>query len=341
MSQSSVLLTSGNEFQPLRVSGIQVVQTYRQIVGAVERAFDERHATLFAEPSIDHTTGDIIWYARRPGEARPLSALAPEDRRAAELILDRLVANIYQHAAGLAASPDRAAHVVAENLRLALEIPHEDSVVVVGDQPVLVGWGHVPRGPAAPRHLLRELAKRHLDEARRAEEQAAAAVPPPADEVVVPVKGSLLGRLSRLLPTWDSSRRVEEEGGRIGAVNVVLSWDTDDDLDLHVTCPDGQKIYFANKSACGGTLDVDRNAGAGSIVERPVENIVWDAGKAPAGNYLVEVVRFAARSSEEAPTPFVIELKINGETVETRHGESFSEDVSLRVLEFELPWTGN
>merc|ERR1711972_713305 len=60
------------------------------------------------------------------------------------------------------------------------------------------------------------------------------------------------------------------------------------DLDLHVTPPSGEKIWFAHKkSRCKGELDVDMRQQA----PKPVENCVWK-DKAPKGTYQVSVVNF-------------------------------------------------
>lgn len=69
-----------------------------------------------------------------------------------------------------------------------------------------------------------------------------------------------------------------------GDVQVTLTWDTAVDLDLWVTDPDGEKIYYGNdQSATGGRLDRDDVEGFGP------ENIFWESGMAPTGEYKVEV----------------------------------------------------
>lgn len=81
--------------------------------------------------------------------------------------------------------------------------------------------------------------------------------------------------------------RIEREGGDSGTVQISLAWDDYNDLDLHVFCPSGERIYFNNrKSGCGGVLDVDMNVRP--VSDEPVENVVWK-GNAPLGPYKVGV----------------------------------------------------
>ena len=85
----------------------------------------------------------------------------------------------------------------------------------------------------------------------------------------------------------DMDERLEREGGKSGAVQVTLSWDDYNDLDLHLFCPNGERIYFNNKiSDCGGVLDVDMNVKP--VSNNPVENIVWEKIPNP-GKYKVGV----------------------------------------------------
>lgn len=80
-----------------------------------------------------------------------------------------------------------------------------------------------------------------------------------------------------------------------GSIAISLMWDHSrqdrrNDLDLHVTPPSGEKIWYAHKkSKCKGELDVDMRQQA----PRPVENCVWK-DKAPKGTYKVAVVNFSS-----------------------------------------------
>ena len=81
--------------------------------------------------------------------------------------------------------------------------------------------------------------------------------------------------------------RLAREGGKSCVVQISLAWDDYNDLDMHVFCPSGERIYFNNrKSACGGELDVDMNVRPKS--KKPIENVVW-TNEAPDGEYKIGV----------------------------------------------------
>ena len=74
-----------------------------------------------------------------------------------------------------------------------------------------------------------------------------------------------------------------------GDVQVGIVWDTPTDVDLHVTEPGGDHIYYANTtSSTGGQLDLDSNAGC-SIDGTNAENIFWPAGSSPVGDFTARV----------------------------------------------------
>ncbi len=101
---------------------------------------------------------------------------------------------------------------------------------------------------------------------------------------------------------------IADAGGQIGPVTVSLAWNTTDDLDLHVTSPEGDTVYYMNrKGTSGGYLDVDMQAE--NFVENPIENIYWTAP--PHGTYTVSVNRFSRRT--EGDVSFKIRVITDGE----------------------------
>ena len=105
----------------------------------------------------------------------------------------------------------------------------------------------------------------------------------------------------------DMEDTLEQMGAGHGKVNISLGWKTSDDLDLHVVTPNGQEIYYNNRSADGGVLDVDMQVS--DIVASPAEHI--DFATPPSGKYSVSVVNYTDRT-EGADSPFVVVVEIEG-----------------------------
>ncbi len=125
-------------------------------------------------------------------------------------------------------------------------------------------------------------------------------------------------------------QRVLAAGGQYDGVDIRASllWNNTNDLDLHVIAPSGYHIYFGDKkSPCGGWLDVDMNVSGETT--KPVENVRWRKGEAPAGKYRVFVQNYRFHEYSQAATDFKVELEINGEikhfTGTTRAGETGDE----------------
>ena len=81
-----------------------------------------------------------------------------------------------------------------------------------------------------------------------------------------------------------------------GDIQVNLNWDTVADLDLYVTDPNGEEIFFGDmNSASGGQLDLDSYAACPfhGTEGRGNENIYWPVDGAPDGEYLIEVHVFS------------------------------------------------
>ena len=101
--------------------------------------------------------------------------------------------------------------------------------------------------------------------------------------------------------------RLRREGGKSGDVRVSLIWNNRNDCDLHVVAPSGEEIYYGHKkSICGGELDVDMNVRGES--SKPVENIYWPPGGAPAGRYRVFVQNYAYHEPERGEYDWRVEV---------------------------------
>lgn len=101
-----------------------------------------------------------------------------------------------------------------------------------------------------------------------------------------------------------------------GDVQATLIWSSTNDLDLQVTDPLGETIYYGQSaSSSGGRLDVDANANCRELTSQPVENIFWPAGKAPQGVYILSV-NFFRQCEAVASTPFIVRVLVDGQVQE-------------------------
>lgn len=116
------------------------------------------------------------------------------------------------------------------------------------------------------------------------------------------------------------------EGGG-GAVKVTLRWEREVDLDLHVIDPEGEEIYYGDKtSSSGGELDVDDTNG-GTASDPAIENIAWTAN-APSGTYTYYVKYYSGSGSTNYTLAIYLDDVLYGSiisgTVSSAGGQSTS-----------------
>lgn len=162
------------------------------------------------------------------------------------------------------------------------------------------------------------------------------------------------------------NKRLEQEKAKTGDIQVSLLWNNYNDLDLHCVEPSGDEIWYQRKkSASGGEMDIDMNFAYGGDVEpgtadkslppeisrwvssKPVENIYWPAGKAPAGHYKIYIVYLSnyaflpkfkdinAKGCED-PVVFTARIKVGNKSLEFTDTISFNPaDKEYFVYEFD------
>lgn len=134
-------------------------------------------------------------------------------------------------------------------------------------------------------------------------------------------------------PTLAPTRTSEVVPGT-GDVQVTLRWNNTADIDLHVTDPFEEEIYFEHPmSESDGRLDVDANRDCIELTMNPVENIFWSYGQAPVGRYRVSVVYYS-ECNAEGPTAWEVTVKVDDETSEFS-GTTTPEDGRVDVTTFE------
>ena len=118
----------------------------------------------------------------------------------------------------------------------------------------------------------------------------------------------------------ETQNRLEREGAEVGEIEIALSWDNRNDIDLSCKDPKGELIYFGNKrSRSRGELDVDMNVVYRRTVTNPVEHIRWLSGDALEGKYEIYVHHFRQHVADTKSTSFAIEVKI-GKQVKSLKG---------------------
>ena len=110
-----------------------------------------------------------------------------------------------------------------------------------------------------------------------------------------------------------------------GDVQVTLTWDNTSDLDLWVTDPTDELIYYGNSTgASGGHLDVDDTDGYGP------ENIYWEAGTAPSGLYKVQLDYYSGDGVANYSILVSTSAGVN------QYNGSISPDQTLDIVTFSL-----
>ncbi|RWX59880.1 hypothetical protein [Mesorhizobium sp. M2A.F.Ca.ET.039.01.1.1] len=161
--------------------------------------------------------------------------------------------------------------------------------------------------------VLEEQLRRHLNSCQPAQPTA-----PPRDSAAV-----------------DADKLLKEKGITMtaGETAVTLTWDGPSDLDLYVTCPDGQVIPLGGNH-CGGQHRLDMNISGDQ--PHSVENVTWGDQSPPPGHYEIGVRPYRLR--ENGGTDFTVILK-RGQSEKTGRGHAAQESRTAiqKVLEFDVP----
>jgi len=120
-----------------------------------------------------------------------------------------------------------------------------------------------------------------------------------------------------------------------GDVQVLLSWNNYNDLDLICIDPNGEEVWYKNKRvSSGGFLEIDMNVKPFDS-KTPIENIYWPQGGAPNGTYEVYLRFFKQHEANINETPYKITVKY-GDKTEEFTGTIKKEDERIHVTDFTL-----
>lgn len=116
-----------------------------------------------------------------------------------------------------------------------------------------------------------------------------------------------------------------------GDVQILLSWNNYNDLDLYCLDPKGEMVYFKNKKvSSGGQLDIDMNRSYPDS-KNPIENIYWPTNGAPKGTYKVGLYYHAKHEPNINQTSYSIKVKYSGQ-VETYDGVISKENKRGKII---------
>jgi len=124
-----------------------------------------------------------------------------------------------------------------------------------------------------------------------------------------------------------------------GDVQILLSWDNYNDLDLICTDPYGETVFFRNRRvSSGGQLEIDMNVEYPDS-KKPIENIFWKPGAAPEGTYNIYLLYYKIHEPDRNKTPYRIKIKYNGMTDEYE-GEVLEEKKLIHICSFTVCRSG-
>ncbi len=109
-----------------------------------------------------------------------------------------------------------------------------------------------------------------------------------------------------------------------GKLEISLSWDLLNDIDLHVVQPDSEEIYYGHRQSTeGGYLDLDSNPGC-SIDSVNNEHIIYpDSAVILSGEYIVRVDFYdQCDYSDSAVTHYAVTARYNGELISPTSGSN-------------------
>jgi len=132
-------------FQALMAHGALVWRQHEKLQGLIRPRLGARVCSYFARPVHDSGAAEMRWYAGVQGQAQPFKKLSPHKQSRCMLEVEKIVAALNALVVDLRSGritgveqPEE----LAEHLLQALRVPNlEDSLVLIGDQPVVAFWG--------------------------------------------------------------------------------------------------------------------------------------------------------------------------------------------------------
>jgi uncharacterized protein YfaP (DUF2135 family) len=119
-----------------------------------------------------------------------------------------------------------------------------------------------------------------------------------------------------------------------GDVQILLSWGNFNDLDLIVTDPNNESVWFKNRNvSSNGQLEIDMNAEYPDS-KTPIENIYWPTGGAPNGTYKVYLMLYKKHQNID-DNAYSITVK-HGGVIDKYKGIVRNERESVHICSFTM-----
>jgi len=119
-----------------------------------------------------------------------------------------------------------------------------------------------------------------------------------------------------------------------GDVQVLLSWNNFNDLDLIVIDPNNESVWFKNRRVSSqGQLEIDMNVEYPDS-KKPIENVYWPSGSAPSGDYKVYLMYYKQHENT-SDNLYKINVK-HGDKTELFTGTIKNENEVIHICTFSL-----
>lgn len=147
MASNLIISTPKADMSALAFKGIMAYASFAQIRDMLLRNFGDEYVLLFAKPVENASDGMIDWYTPVQGEAKRIIDLPEEQRKPILENMQKMGSEIRDFAEDLIQTQEPLKITRGNILKLALSIPSESDLYVVGEQPVSTCWGFAPGSP--------------------------------------------------------------------------------------------------------------------------------------------------------------------------------------------------
>jgi hypothetical protein len=133
--------------------------------------------------------------------------------------------------------------------------------------------------------------------------------------------------------------RIDEGCGyQSGNIQITLHWNTGADIDMYVTDPMNETIYYGDTtSSSGGVLDQDARGNCRTDQPNPtIENVYWNAPNPPSGSYRVQLHYWGECNSGAGATLTTLSIAVGGQIIGA-YNYTLMPQQRVDVASFQIP----